>query len=101
MVLVLSTAPPSWLWEGPAALDNREKVYTRTHIDILPAHAFWLLRWRLRLTNRCGRVRYAYWRSYRERLTSVDNLLVNRHQLYCGKTPSSRPARLANWLNTR
>ena len=50
---------PRRLWEGPAAMENREKVYIGTHIDILPAHALWLLRGRLRLTNRCGRVRYA------------------------------------------
>ena len=52
---------PRRLSEGPAAMDNREKVYIGTHIDILPVHAFWLLRWRRRLTNRCGRVRYAAW----------------------------------------
>ena len=76
--LVPSGAPPGRLSEGPAALDNRGKVYIRTHICILPADAFWLLRWRLRLTNRCGRVRYAARRSSRERLAAVENLLANR-----------------------
>ena len=31
MALVLSSATPSWLWEGPAALDNGDK-YTLVHI---------------------------------------------------------------------
>jgi len=78
MALVPSTAPPRQLPQDPAALDNREKVYTRTHIDALRAHAFRLVRRRFRITNRCGRVRYAARRSSRERLPAVENLLATK-----------------------
>ncbi len=57
MALVPGTARPRRLSEGPAELDSRDKVYTRTHPCIIPADAFWLSRWRLRLTNHCGRER--------------------------------------------
>ena len=73
-----SSASPGRLWEGPAALKNKEIVCISAHTCMLLVHACWLLRWSLRITNRCGRVRYAVRRSYPECLAAVENLLANR-----------------------
>ena len=101
MALVQSTSPPRRLWEGPAALDNKENVYTNTHTCIFPAHAFWRLRWRLRLTNRCDRLRFAARRSSRERLAAVENLLANRSSALLQQDPVFAPGAVEIFSHNR